>query len=156
MAAGTSVVHLMARSSTAVHVALLRATKGKMGAGGGEGKMAVLTTTGAKSGHHRSTVVMAIPDGDGYLVIASNAGRPHHPAWYHNLRAHPEARLELNGKAIDLRGRVATPEERAKLWPDIVARFSGYGRYQEKTSREIPVVILEPATAAGEATGAPG
>jgi deazaflavin-dependent oxidoreductase (nitroreductase family) len=115
----------------------------------------VLTTTGAKSGARHSKPLMAVRDGDDYVVIASNAGLSHHPGWYYNIRAHPEGRIEVDGRAIDVRGRVATPEERARLWPDIVARFPNYGGYQEKTTREIPLVILE-AMGSGGGTGAMG
>ena len=147
MSAGETIQRLMFRFGSQVHVAVLRATKGKMGSRMGEGRIVVLTTTGAKSGARHSKPLMSVRDGDDYVVIASNAGLSHNPGWYYNIRAHPESRIEVDGRAIDVRGRVATPEERARLWPDIVARFPNYGGYEKKTTREIPLVILEPVGA---------
>jgi deazaflavin-dependent oxidoreductase (nitroreductase family) len=145
MGAGETMQRLMFRAVSAIHVGVLRATKGRMGSRMGEGRIVVLTTTGARSRAKRSTALMSVRDGDDYVVIASNGGMRRNPGWYHNIRAHPEARIEVEGRAMDVHGHVATPEERARLWPDIVARFPNYGGYQEKTAREIPLVILEPA-----------
>src|SRR5262245_28036506 len=123
------------RTMTRAHVGLYRATRGRVGSKMGEGRIVLLTTTGARSGHHRTAPLMAVRDGDAYVVIASNAGLPHHPGWYHNLRSNPDARIQLGDQTIEVRGRVATAEERARLWPSIVERFPQYGGYERKTTR---------------------
>jgi proline iminopeptidase len=81
-------------------------------------------------------------------VIASNGGSEHHPGWYHNIRANPDARLEVGSEVFDVRGRVASTEERARLWPEIVRRYPSYGKYERKTTRQIPLVILERSASA--------
>ena len=104
-----------------------------------------LTTTGAKSGKQRTTMltVPLLHQGN-RVVVASKGGAPESPAWYHNLVANPQVTVTEKGKRTELRARVLTPEERQEVWPKIVAAYKGYGGYQEKTSRTIPVVVLEP------------
>jgi deazaflavin-dependent oxidoreductase (nitroreductase family) len=76
-------------------------------------------------------------------IIASKGGFPKHPAWYHNLRANPDTTVQIGRERRAVRARVANPEERARIWPKAVAAYNGYADYQERTPREIPVVILE-------------
>lgn len=105
-----------------------------------------LTTTGAKSGQPR-TVLLTSPlqEGDAYVVVASRGGDDHHPAWFHNLKANPEVQVSIKGAAAQpMRARVATADERARLWPQVAATYKGYAGYQRKTDREIPLVFLEP------------
>jgi deazaflavin-dependent oxidoreductase (nitroreductase family) len=134
---------LLFRTTMGGHVFVYRSTKGRVGSRMGGGAIVLLTTTGARTGKRRTTPLMTVRDGDAYVVIASNGGLPNHPGWYFNIKANPEARLEVAAEAFDVRGRVATAEERARLWPGIVERFPGYGKYQRKAPREIPLVILE-------------
>jgi deazaflavin-dependent oxidoreductase (nitroreductase family) len=106
----------------------------------------VLTTTGHRSGRARRTVLTApVIDGDRVVLVASYGGHRENPHWYQNLLVHPEVGLAVAGGAErPMRARVAGREERAELWPRIVAAYGGYQRYQEKTDRQIPIVVLEP------------
>jgi len=81
------------------------------------------------------------------VIVASKGGYPNHPAWFHNLRANPDTSVQVGSERRAVRARVATPEERARLWPKVVNAYSGYAEYQERTGREIPLVILEPRAA---------
>jgi deazaflavin-dependent oxidoreductase (nitroreductase family) len=103
----------------------------------------LLTTRGRKSGKLRRTALIYGRDGDNYLIVASSGGAAQHPQWYLNLVAHPEAELQVGAAKIAARARTAEPEEKPRLWQTMTAIYPTYDRYQEKTSREIPVVILE-------------
>lgn len=104
-----------------------------------------LTTTGRKSGRPRTTMLTSpATDGDNLVLVASNGGSPRHPDWFLNLRDHPEVEVTTRGFSGRRRARVATPEEKARIWPDLTRRHKNYAGYQKKTSRDIPLVILEP------------
>jgi len=106
--------------------------------------MLLLTTTGAKSGLARtSPVVFSVDDGR-RVVIASKGGAPHHPHWYLNLVANPEVTVEVPGETYRARAVVAEGAERERLYQQQAALMPNFTEYQEKTTREIPVVILEP------------
>jgi deazaflavin-dependent oxidoreductase (nitroreductase family) len=111
--------------------------------------LVLLHTTGARSGEPRTSPVACFADGDHLLVVASAAGRPKHPAWYHNLVANPKVSLERwNGDTLETFDAVARPAEgpeRDELWAKIVSWAPGFGEYQHNTDRLIPVVILERA-----------
>jgi deazaflavin-dependent oxidoreductase (nitroreductase family) len=128
-----------------VHRALFNATGGRVG-GKLLGMVVVdLMTTGAKSGQPRSSMLTSpVQEGDRIVLVASRGGDPRHPGWYHNIRANPDVEVRMRGGTRRMRARVATPEERRRLWPMVVERYPGYGRYQARTTREIPLVILEP------------
>lgn len=104
----------------------------------------LLTTTGRKSGAPRTRALMYLPKGDACVVIASFAGEPKHPAWWLNLQADPHATIERRGKVTPVVAREAVGDERAALWQEAVATESGYATYAERTTRLIPVVVLEP------------
>ncbi|RKR91560.1 deazaflavin-dependent oxidoreductase (nitroreductase family) [Micromonospora pisi] len=104
----------------------------------------LITVRGRKSGKLHRTALIYGRDGDNYLLVASQGGAPKHPAWYLNLTADPEVRVEVDGKTLVARARTATPEEKPELWQRMVEIFPPYATYQTKTSRQIPVVILEP------------
>lgn len=104
----------------------------------------ILTTTGRRSGRPRRAPLYGFVDGDRVVVIGSNAGRPDHPAWVENLRADPRATLQVGRRTSRVRAREAEGEERVRLWKLAVDAFPGYALYEEKTSRAIPVVVLEP------------
>jgi F420H(2)-dependent quinone reductase len=128
-----------------LHVALFRASGGRVG--GRFSKTApvlLLTTTGRKSGKRRTTPLLYLEDAGRYVVIASVGGAPQHPAWYLNLRADPEATIRVEGRTLTVRAETAPPSERERLWARAVEMYAGYDGYQAKTSREIPVVILTP------------
>ena len=129
------------------HVAVYRATKGVVGQHiPGVPPMLLLDHVGAKSGKRRTAALVYLEDGPNLALIASKGGHPKHPAWFHNLMAHPEVTVQVGPERRRVRARVATPDERARLWPRAVKAWPGYRTYQERTDREIPVVILEPRT----------
>lgn len=104
----------------------------------------LLDHVGARSGTRRTSPLLYIDDGAGAVIVASKGGFPKHPAWFHNLRAHPETTVQIGSEVREVRARVATAAERKRLWPQAVAAYSGYADYQRRADREIPLVILEP------------
>lgn len=104
----------------------------------------VLTTTGRRSGRQRTTMLTAPIVEDGRIVlVASYGGDSRHPTWFLNLRDHPDVRVLMDGADRPMRARVATEEEKAELWPRVVSGYTGYAGYQERTERDIPLVVLE-------------
>jgi len=106
--------------------------------------MLLLNHVGAKSGETRTTPLVYVRDGENLVLVASKGGNPKNPAWFHNLRANPDATVQVGPERWAVRARVADPDERARLWPKAVATYSGYRGYQERTDRQIPLVVLEP------------
>ena len=104
----------------------------------------LLDHVGAKSGTKRTTPLLYVQDSDDVAVIASKGGSPKNPAWFHNLRAHPDTTVQLGTERRAVRARVAHVDERERLWRKAVEAYGGYRGYQERTEREIPVVVLEP------------
>lgn len=105
----------------------------------------LLTTRGRRTGTLRRTALYYGRDGDRYLVVASGGGEPTHPAWYLNLLANPFVVVQVGRETFGATARPATPEEKPRLWDLMVAIFPKYAAYQAKTTREIPVIILEAA-----------
>jgi len=138
---------LMFKTMNAVHRAMLKLTGNRLGASINGMPSLELTTTGRKSGQPR-TVLLSSPlqEGSSYVVVASRGGDDTHPAWFLNLRENPDVEVRLIGKASQrMRARVATPDERARMWPLIAGKYRNYAGYQRRTDREIPLVLLEPA-----------
>ena len=133
----------LAKTFTSVHAGIYRATKGKVGGKFGAANILLLTTTGRKSGQRRTTPLNYYSDGDRIVLIASNNGQDHDPAWYLNIGANPSVSIQRGGETVTRSARVATPDEKAELWPKIIAWYKGYAKYQAKTSRDIPLVIVE-------------
>jgi deazaflavin-dependent oxidoreductase (nitroreductase family) len=107
--------------------------------------MCLLDHVGAKSGVKRTSPLLYVRDGDDVVLIASKGGFPKHPAWFHNLKANPETTVQVGSERIPVRARVATAEERKRLWPMAEEAWPGYRTYQKRSQgREIPVVILQP------------
>ncbi len=120
-----------------------RANRGKVG-GMWEGRpLLLLTTTGAKSGERRTTPTMYLRDGGRLLVFASKGGAPTHPAWYHNLLAHPDVTVEVGPETYEATATVLSGEERDQLYAKQAQLFPQFGEYQAKTTRTIPVIALE-------------
>jgi deazaflavin-dependent oxidoreductase (nitroreductase family) len=120
-----------------------RANKGKVG-GMWEGRpLLLITTTGAKSGQHRTNPVMYMRE-DGHLYIfASKGGAPSHPHWYHNLLAHPHVTVELGHEKFHAIAKLVTGEARDKIYAKWAGLYPQFREYQEKTTRKIPVIELE-------------
>jgi deazaflavin-dependent oxidoreductase (nitroreductase family) len=127
---------------TALHVALYRASGGRVGGHIGKMPVLLLTTTGRKSGKKRTKPLGYVKDGDDYLLAASNAGNDYFPAWWLNLKANPVAEIQAGSQRLAVNARKASPEERERMFPKFVAVYKGYAGYENKTDREIPVVIL--------------
>lgn len=123
----------------------LRANGGRPTSGPFKGRdVLILTTKGAKSGETRQTPLAYFPQNGHYLIIASKGGAPTNPAWYHNLVTNPEVTLEVLGHTIPAIARVPDPEERDRLFAKVGAKYPQFLEYQKKTSRTIPVILLEP------------
>jgi len=120
-----------------------RANGGKVGGPFEGASMMLLTTTGAKSGQARTRPVVYTKDGERFVIIASKAGAPTNPDWFHNLVANPEVTLEVGVETFPARATVTSGEERTRLYDAQAALMPRFAEYAQQTSREIPVVVLE-------------
>jgi len=138
---------LVLKTMNTVHRTVLALSGGRLGWKAGSMPVLELTTTGRTSGQPRSVMLTSpVQEGDSMVIVASRGGDDHHPAWFLNLQANPEVQVSTKGAPKrPMRARVATADERARLWPTITDQFRNYGEYQKKTDREIPVVFLDPA-----------
>jgi F420H(2)-dependent quinone reductase len=128
-----------------VHATVYRATHGVIGHRfPGAPPTLLLDHIGAKSGKVRTTPLTYLEDGDDLVLVASKGGNPRNPAWFHNLVANPDTTIQVGSERRAVHARVATASERERLWPEVLRLYSGYGDYQERTDREIPLVVLEP------------
>jgi deazaflavin-dependent oxidoreductase (nitroreductase family) len=127
-----------------LNVPVYRLTRGRVGGKVGKGPVLLLTTTGRKSGEPRTAPVLYLADADSFVVINTNAGNAKVPAWSLNLRANPEAEVEVKGRRTKVRARLAEGEERADLWRRHCEQYSGWDYYESKLDREIGVFVLEP------------
>jgi deazaflavin-dependent oxidoreductase (nitroreductase family) len=126
-----------------VHRSLYRWTGGRIGGSLRGLPVLLLTTTGRKTGRPRTTALSYLPHGDDFVVIASYLGEPRHPAWFTNLEARPEASVQVGPTHHSVHAREAHGEERDRLWNAMVAKMADYAEYQARTTRRIPVVVLE-------------
>jgi F420H(2)-dependent quinone reductase len=131
------------------HRRIIQAISGRLLARMGGHPMLVLTTTGRRTGQPHSTPVIGIPEGEGWLIVASNGGAATQPLWLRNLATYPEASIQRGGQTRTYSARVLSPEERDHCWPDLVRAYPTYAKMQAKTDRALPVVGLQPATASG-------
>jgi deazaflavin-dependent oxidoreductase (nitroreductase family) len=136
------------KTMNTVHRVILKASGGRLGWEAQKMPVLELTTTGRKSGKaHTVMLTSPVQEGDTYVVVASRGGDDHHPAWFLNLRAEPSVEVAVKGGPKQpMTATVASADERARLWPLVTADHRNYAGYQEKTSREIPLVLLRPAT----------
>ena len=125
------------------HVRRYQATNGEDGHDWNGTTTLLLTTKGAKTGKPYTTPLIYGKDGDRYLIVASNGGAPKNPQWYRNLAADPEIEVQVKDDKFRARARTASPEEKPPLWEKMAAIWPAYNDYQQKTEREIPVVIIE-------------
>lgn len=127
------------------HAKIYRTTHGLIGYRvPGAPAMLLLDHVGAKSGKHRTTPLVFARDGDSVILIASKGGYPKNPAWFHNLKAHPDTTIQIGSKRMNVHAHVAKPEERERLWRLAVDVYGGYEDYRRRTEREIPLIVLEP------------
>ena len=109
----------------------------------------MLTTTGRKSGKQRTTMLTSrVQEGDVVVLVASYGGDDRHPTWFLNLRSNPDVEVMMMGETRRMRARIASAEEKAELWPRVTGAYNSYAQYQRRTSRDIPLVMLEPADSA--------
>ena len=136
------------KAMNTVHRVMLKVSFGHLGWEGSGMPVLELTTIGRKSGEQRTTLLTSpVQDGSTIVVVASRGGDDRNPAWFLNLRDNPAVDVVFKGQPkVAMTARVATAEERAELWPRIVADHANYAGYQTRTDREIPVVLLEPVT----------
>ena len=134
------------RLSRWLHPPLYRWTGGAGGLGRSLGNLTILLTTqGRRSGKQRTTAIWAYPDGDALVLVGSNGGRGPMPGWVHNLRAHPEATVQVGREVRRVRTREPRGEEYERLWALVVAAYPGYAAYLDWVRHPIPLVVLDPA-----------
>ena len=122
----------------------LRANKGKATSGPFQGRdVLILTTKGAKSASERENPLVYTRDGDHYVVVASKGGAPMHPSWFHNLVKHPEVTVEVGGERFKARAHIPTADEYERLYQQHASINPQFHEYRQKTTRQIPVVVLE-------------
>lgn len=138
---------LLVRSTTrylgAIHRLVYRASGGRIGGRVWNLPVVLLTTTGRRTGKKRTVPLCSFRDGNDVVVIASYGGLDRPPAWWLNLEASPQAELQEGRSRRTVIARNADPDERARLWGEVTARAPGYLEYERRTTREIPVVILQ-------------
>lgn len=138
---GSAVVKAMSKVNTWV----FRVTGGKLGGRFvGGAPVLLLNTVGRRSGETRTAPLLYLEDGEDYVLVASKGGMSHHPAWYLNLEENPQVEVEVGGQKKAMVARRASPQEKAALWPKLVAMYPSYDDYQARTDRDIPVVIVSP------------
>lgn len=144
----SAAVTVLLKYAAKANVAVFKATGGRvLGAFPGQGHrvpICVVSHTGRKTGRRRETPLICLADRDRLVVVASQGGRAHDPAWYLNICADPDVEVLTRAGRRRMRARTAGPDERAALWPRLVALYPDYERYQSWCPREIPVVVLEP------------
>ncbi|MGA7398145.1 MAG: nitroreductase family deazaflavin-dependent oxidoreductase [Solirubrobacterales bacterium] len=127
------------------HAWVYRTTRGRIGHRiPGVPPMCLIDHVGAKSGKQRTSPLLYVEDGADIVIIASKGGYEKSPAWYYNLKANPDTTVQVGPEIRKVHARIATEEERKRLWPMAVKVYPSYEQYQERTARQIPVVILEP------------
>lgn len=127
-----------------LNIPLYRLSGGRIGGRIAKAPVLLLTTTGRKSGQKRTAPVVYLADGENLIVIGSNAGHSRTPAWSLNLKATPDAEVEVGRERRKVRARVAEGEERADLWRKHNVQYSGFDEYEARTSRDIALFVLEP------------
>ena len=132
------------RTLSAIHRVIYSASGGRVGRRIAGMPVLLLTTAGRNTGKRRTSPLTYFEDDGAIVLVASYGGRPHNPDWFENLVAAGEGEVTIGRESRSMKARRPTPEERARLWPSIVETYDGYARYQAKTSREIPLAILEP------------
>lgn len=136
----------MMKTFTGMHAFFYRLTGGRAGSTMGGMKVLLLTTHGRKSGKSRTTPLTFFEQESGLLIVASNAGKPRHPAWYLNLKANPQVSVQIKDKSIPCTAEIVASGQRESLWKGVVSAAPAYSGYEKSTTREIPLVLLQPQT----------
>jgi deazaflavin-dependent oxidoreductase (nitroreductase family) len=137
---------LVLKLGSGAHAGVYRATGGKLFGRMGKSPILLLNTVGRKSSKKRTSPLLYVMDGEDFVIIASKGGAPAHPAWYLNLKANPDATVEIGDREVRVRAEEADPEEKARLWQKMVEMYPAYEDYQKKTEREIPLLVLHPVS----------
>ncbi len=127
-------------------IAEFRKNHGRVGGNFEGAPLLLIDHTGARSGKLRTNPVMYLKDGHRYLIFASKGGAPHNPDWYHNLKAHPNVKIEVGDETIDVQAEEITGPERDKLYARQASIYPQFAQYQQKTKRTIPVIAFTPKT----------
>jgi deazaflavin-dependent oxidoreductase (nitroreductase family) len=138
-------IRWLLRLITSVHRLLYRASGGRLGGASLGYRFLLLGCVGRKSGREHVVPLLYVPDGERYVVVASNAGDARDPDWWTNLRAKPEAWVQVGRSRLAVRAREASPGEAEKLWPQVIEAYRRYESYRERAGRPVPLVLLEPA-----------
>ena len=131
------------------HTRVYRATGGRLFGRMGKSPILLLNTVGRKTGRKRTSPLLYVMDGEDFVIIASKGGAPTHPAWYLNLKANPDATVEVGDREVRVRAEEVDSEEKVRLWQKMVEMYPTYDDYQTKTKREIPLLVLRPAEGGG-------
>ncbi|HWJ50198.1 MAG TPA: nitroreductase family deazaflavin-dependent oxidoreductase [Solirubrobacteraceae bacterium] len=134
----------MLRALGKLNVPIYRLTRGRVMGKVGQAPVLLLTSIGRRSGQPRTAPVLFLADGERVVVIGSNAGNTRAPAWSHNLKANPDCEVQIRGERRDVRARLAEGDERTELWRKMNEQYAGFEDYDERTSRDIGVFVLEP------------
>ncbi len=134
----------LSRAFMAFHVWIYRLSKGRLGGGMRGFKVLLLTTTGRRSGRKYTTPLGCFDHEAGYVIVASNAGLPTHPAWYYNLKANPLVAFQVLDKITPATAEVLSGEARALAWRRVIAAAPSYAGDEKRTTREIPLIRLRP------------
>ncbi len=127
-----------------LNVPVYRLSRGRLMNKVGTGPVLLLTSTGRRSGQKRTAPVLYLRDGESYVVVGSNAGNVRAPAWSYNLKANPDAEIEIRGKRQAVHAHVAEGQERAELWRKVNQMYEGFDDYDANTARDIAVFVLDP------------
>lgn len=139
--------HFLSTILSKLHVAVYRLSGGRIGGRMFNAPILLLTTTGNRTGQPRTIPLLYLEAGDStYAIVGSYAGADTPPAWLTNLIKNPKARVQIGARTMDLNANVASAARKAELWPKLVAMYSDYQVYQDRTSREIPVILLSANT----------
>ena len=139
-----SLAHKAFTKGARANVWIYRRTGGKVGGKLDGTPLLLLHHVGRKSGVARVMPLVYLPDGDNVVVVASMGGAPKSPAWFHNLTSTPDTLVEIGRERRSVRARIAEPDEKAALWPRLVEQYPPFAAYQQRTARDIPVLVLEP------------
>jgi deazaflavin-dependent oxidoreductase (nitroreductase family) len=137
----------LVRAISTFHSGIYRLTRGRIGRRLADNDMLLLMTAGRASGKPHTVPLLYLRDGDDLIVMASYGGRHHHPEWYRNLVAEPDAEVRVDGRRVPVRATTTEGTDRARLWERAVTAYDGFRTYQGRTDREIPIVRLTPRRA---------